>query len=113
MAGVDSLEMSLSVVDVVVSFSEVEVDDADGVYLFDVRVVLSDVDVFGDGFGYSKENALQVVELARVLDLNEDDFAVAVFGFYVDAVEFIGAVLLVGLAFQNLYNFDLLVLYGG
>ena len=51
--------------------------------------------MLGDGARHAIEDALKVVQLARLLYLDDDDFTLAVLGFDVNAVELVGGILLV------------------
>ena len=55
-----------------------------------------------DGLGNAEEDALQVVYLARVLHLDDDDFILTIARLDVHTVELIVFTLLVALAFQYL-----------
>ena len=73
-AGMYARQLRLPVVEVVGPLSQVEVDDVDGVDFLDVLVALSARYVLRDGLCHAVEHALQVVKLACLLYLHEDDF---------------------------------------
>ena len=65
--------------------------------------------MLGDGLAGAVEDALQVIELAGELHLDDDQVALAVLGLDVDAVEPVGVRLLVRLALEQLHDVDLLI----
>ena len=65
--------------------------------------------MLGDGARHAIKDALKVVQLARLLYLDDDDFTLAVLGFDVNAVELVLRVVLVALAFQQFHDVDRLV----
>ena len=89
-------------VEVVLAVAEVVVKDVDGEDLFDVLVVLSNPDMFGDGLGGAIEDTLEEVEVFGELDLDDDNLAEAVEGFDVHVIGFVVFVLSVALAFKEL-----------
>ena len=99
-------ENRFAVVEVVGALTEVEVEYVDGIDFFDLIVFAAYLDVLGDGFGNAIEHTLQIVELARELHLHDDDFALAVGGFYVDAVELGVALFLIAFAFEQFDDGD-------
>ena len=62
--------------------------------------------MLGDGFRYSIEDAFQIIQLARVLNLYDDNFILAVACLDVHTIELIRSRLLVALAFKNLDDID-------
>ena len=107
--GVHADELVLTVVEVVRTLAQVEVDDADGVDLLHLVVLVAQPDVLRDGLRHAVEDALQVVQLARLLDLDEDDLALRVARLDVHAVELVVGRLLVALALEQLHDGHLLV----
>ena len=99
----------LAVIKVIVPLTDVEVEDADGVNLLHGIVTLAQADMLGNGFGNAIEDALQVVQLAGVLYLHDDDFALAVQCFDVHTVELVICGLLVALALKQLDDGNLLI----
>ena len=100
-------EYGLSVIEVVTALSEVEIEDVDGVDLLHLVVLVANLDVLGDGLGNSVEHTLQVVQLTSELNLNDDDFSLAVPCLDVHSVELGVARLLVALALQQLIDDNL------
>ena len=96
----------LTVVQVIVALANVEIENADGVYLLHLGVKFSQLDMLRDGLGNAEEDALQIVYLARVLHLDDNDFILTVARLDVHTVELIVFTLLVALAFQYLDNAD-------
>ena len=62
--------------------------------------------MFCDGFGYSIEHTLQVIQFTCVLYLDDNDFSLAVFRLDINPVELIISLLLITFAFQNINNLD-------
>ena len=102
----EALKHGSSAVNEVFALAEVEIEDADGVDLLHLVVFVAQVDVFGDGFRNAVEDAFEVVDFARQLDFHNDDFFLAVSRLDVHAVELVGRVILVALAFENLQDMD-------
>ena len=73
-------------VDIVVAAAEVEVEHVDGVDLLDLVVVLPYLQLFDDGLGRAKENALHEMLLAGQLYLDNDYLAAGNSCLYVHAV---------------------------
>ena len=96
----------LTVVQVIVALADVEIENADGVHFLHLGVKFSQFNMLRDGLGNAEEDALQVVYLARVLHLDDDDFILAVACLDVHTVEFVIFTLLVALAFQYLDDAD-------
>ena len=106
-------EMVLPVIDIVRSDADIEIKDADGVDFLDFLVAFTYGDMFGDSFGDAVEDAFQVMQFACVLYLDEDDFAFAVQGFDVDAVELVIGAFLVAFAFEDFDDLDFFVQHHG
>ena len=96
-------------IEVVGTFAEIEINDADGIDLLYLIILLSQLDVLCDGLGHAVQDALQVVELACLLYLHKNYFTLGVASLDVHAVEFVIFNSLVPLAFQNLDNRHFLV----
>ena len=79
----------LTVVQVIVALANVEIENADGVYLLHLGVKFSQLDMLRDGLGNAEEDALQIVYLARVLHLDDNDFILTVARLDVHTVELI------------------------
>ena len=65
--------------------------------------------MFGDGLGHAVKYAFQIINLPRVLHLHEYDFAFAVLGLDVHAVELVGLGQLVPLTFQYFHDLRLVL----
>ena len=111
--GMDAAELRLSVVDGVRAAAQSEIDDIDAVYLSDVLVSFSPVDVFGDQFGNAEQHALEIGVLVVVLNLEENQGTFGVLGKDVDAVVLVELAFLVALAFEQPPDGDFLVEQGG
>ena len=107
--GVHTDERVLTVIEIVGTLAQVEIDDADGVDLLHLIVFLAQFDVLCDGFGHAIEDALQVIKLTRLLNFNEDDLAFGIQRLDVHTVKFVVLVTLIAFAFQNLYDGHFLV----
>ena len=95
-----------SVIQVVGSLSEVEVDDADGIDLLHLTVGSSQRDVLRYRLCHSVEDALQVVQLPGELHLYYDDLSLGVLGFDVHAVELVVLCFLIAFALQYFLYFN-------
>ena len=111
--GMDAAELRLSVVDGVRAAAQSEIDDIDAVYLSDVLVSFSPVDVFGDQFGNAEQHALEIGVLVVVLNLEENQGTFGVLGKDVDAVVLVELAFLVAFAFEKFPDGDFLVEQGG
>ena len=100
-------------VDGVRAAAQSEIDDIDAVYLSDVLVSFSPVDVFGDQFGNAEQHALEIGVLVVVLNLEENQGTFGVLGKDVDAVALVELAFLVALAFEQPPDGDFLVEQGG
>ena len=105
---VDTHQTVLAMIEVVGTLAQVEIEDADGIDLLHVEVSLAERHVLRDGLGHPIEHTLEEIQLARLLDLHQDDFALAVARLDVDAVELVALVLLVALALKDFHNLDFL-----
>ena len=110
--GMDAAELRLSVVDGVRPAAQSEIDDIDAIYLSDVLVSFSPVDVFGDQFGNAEEHALEIGVLVVVLNLEENQGSFGILGKDVDPVVFVELAFLVALAFEQPPDGDFLVEQG-
>ena len=87
----------------------VTVEDADGVDLLHLVVLVAYIVTLRDCPASAVIYSIQVMELAGELHLDDDQVALAVLGLDVDAVEPVGVRLLVRLALEQLHDVDLLV----
>ena len=104
-----SFEGCLSVVEVVGSLSQVEVEDADAVHLLHLVVLVAQLDVFRDGLCHAVEYAFQVVEFPCELYLHDDYLSLGVLCLDIDAVELVVEGILVAFALENLVDVYLFV----
>ena len=102
-------EGGLSVVEVIGTLPEVEVEDADGIDFFHLVVLVAQLNVFGDGLRHAVEDALQVVELPRELYLDDDDFSLGVLSLHIDAVELVIEGVLVSFTLENFFDVYLFI----
>ena len=102
-------ELVLTMIEVVGTLAQVEVDNADRVHLLHLVVLVAQSHMLRDGLGNAVENALQIVELTRLLNLHQDNLALRVPGFDVDAVELVVLSFLIAFALKQLHNGHLLV----
>jgi len=96
----------LTVVQVIVSLANVEIENADGVHFLHFRVKFSQFDMLRDGLGNAEEDAFQIIYFARVLHLYDDDFILAITRLDIHTVELLVFTLLIALAFQYLDDAD-------
>ena len=64
--------------------------------------------MFCYGFGHSIQDTLQIVQLTRILDLDDNNLIFTIESFDINPVELIILRLLVTLAFQNLHYMNLI-----
>ena len=83
---VNTSQRGLSVIEIIGALAELEIEDVDAEHLFDVFIVHPASHVLRDGLGHPIEHALQIVDLAYLLDFNQDDLALGVPGLDIDAV---------------------------
>lgn len=102
-------EMILAVIDIVCTDADIKIKDADGVDFLDFLVTFANRDMFSDGFGDTVQDAFQVVQFACVLDFDEDDFALAIQGFDIDAVELVVGAFLVAFTFEDFNDLNFFV----
>ena len=107
-SGVNTFKCCGPMVDIIIAMTVVAVKDTDGVNFLDLIIFISDIDMFGNSLAGAVEDSLQIVELSGQLHLDDDKMSFAVFGFYINTVEFIRAVFLIGFAFEE---FDHLYLF--
>ena len=96
-------------VEVVGTLAEVEVENADAIDLLHLVVLVAELYVLGDGLCHTVEYALQIVEFPCELYLHDDDFALGVLRFHIDAVELVVEGVLVAFTFEYLVDMYLLV----
>ena len=106
-------EMILTVIDIVCPNTNVKIKDADGVDFLDFLVTFANRDMFSDGFGDTVEDAFQIMQFACVLDFDEDDFALAIQGFDIDAVELVVGAFLVAFTFEDFNDLNFFVQHDG
>ena len=99
-------EIVLSHINIVRTLAQIKVQNADGIYLLHLFIGISQIDMLCDGFGYSIEHTLQVIQFTCVLYLDDNDFSLAVFRLDVNPVELIISLLLITFTFQNINNLD-------
>ena len=92
----------LTVIKVVLALAQVEVEDTDGIHLLYFHVAFAKRDMLGNGFSHAVEYTFQVVNLTRVLNLDDDYLALAVAGFDVNTVELVVYSFLVRFALKYL-----------
>ena len=93
-----------AMIQIVATLAEVEVNDADAVHFLHSTILLAQRHVLSDGLCHAVQDALQIVELTRQLDLDDDNLATVVLGLDIDAVELIFLRLLITLALKNLVD---------
>ena len=104
-----AFERGSSVVEIVGTLAQVEVEDADGIDLLHLVVLVAQLDVFGDRLRYAIEDALQVVEFPRKLYLHDDDVSLGILCLHIDAVEFVVEGILISFALKYFFDVDFLI----
>ena len=107
-ARMDAYEMVLTVIQVVVSLSDIEVENADGVDFLHLIVRFTQRDMLSDSLGNAIKNPLQIIKFAGILYLDNDDLVLTVTGLDVHTVEFIFSGQLIAFTLQNFQNSDFL-----
>ena len=100
--------MILPLVDIVVTFPQVEIENTDGIHLLHLLVGIAKTYVFGYRLCHAVEDALEIEHLPSVLHLHDDYLPLAVFGLDVHTVKLVVFPLLVALALENVHNLHLL-----
>ena len=85
----DAYKMVLTMIQIIASLSDVEVENTDGVDFLHLIVSFTQRDVFGDCLGYAIKNPLQIIKFAGILYLDDDNLILTVAGLNIHAVEFI------------------------
>ena len=88
-------EVVLPVIEIVGALAQIEVNNANGIDFFHLIIFIPQLNVLRNCLSHTVEDTLQIVELARLLNLNQYDFALRVLGLDVHAVEFVVLRLLV------------------
>ena len=65
----------LTMIQVVGPLAQIEIDDIDGIDFLDMIVALTAANMLGHGLGHTIEHTLQIVQLARLLNLDQHYFA--------------------------------------
>ena len=99
----------LPVVQIIVPFANIKIENADGVYFLHFVVAFAQRDMLGNGFGHPIENALQIIQLPRILNFYDNNFSFAVLCFNIYPIEFIIGSKLIAFAFEYFYYLDLFV----
>ena len=107
--GVNANECVLPMVEVVGTLSKVKIDDTDRVHLLHLVVFVTEFHVLCDSLCHAVKDALQVVELARLLYLHQDNLTLGVSGLDVNTIEFISFCILIALALQQFDDCHLFV----
>ena len=94
---------------VVIPLAVIAVEDAYGVHLLDLVILVADVYMLGYGLASAVKDTLQVVQLACELHLDDDQMALAVLGLDVNTVELVVVAVLVRFALQYLHNFHIVI----
>ena len=100
-------EMILSVVEIIRTYTEIEVNNADGVDFLYLLITFTQRDMLGDGFGHAVEDTFEIMYFAGVLDFDDDDLAFAVQCFDVYTVELVAGTFLVAFAFEDFKDTNL------
>ena len=93
-------------VKVISTTTDIKVEDTDGIHLLNLRVELTQLDMFRDRLGNTEKNTFQIINLTGILNLHNNDLVFAVTRLYVDTVEFIRFIQLIAFTLQNLDDTD-------
>ncbi len=104
---VDAPELRATVVHVIRSLTEVKIHDIHRIHLTNLFIHITFGDVFRYGFRYAIEHPQEIIQLPVILHFNNNQFAFTVFCQQVHTVEFVGNVLFVSFALENLTNGNL------
>ena len=106
-------EMVLAMVDIVRSYTQVKIEDADGVDFLYFLIAFTQRDMLGNGFGYAVEDTFEVMHFAGILDLDDDNFAFTVQRFDIDTIELVVGTLLIAFAFEYFEDLHLFPQHDG
>ena len=93
-------ELGFPVIDNVRAIAKVEIDNVHTVYLADVFIAFSAIDVFGYQLGYAEQHTLEVGILIVVLNFDDKKLAIVVFSKDIYTIMLVELVFLVTFAFQ-------------
>ena len=99
----DTRKLAHAVIQIVGTLPQIEIDNADGIHLLDVAVGAPQLDVLRNGFRRSVKNPLQIVQLARQLNLYDKYLAAVVLRLDVHTVVLVVDGVLVSLALQEFH----------
>ena len=102
-------EMRGSMIYVVVSLTQIEINDVYRINFANFYVLFADVDVFGYGLAYPKKHALEVINFAVVLQFDDNKLLLGILCQDIHPVELFHLALLIALAFEDTVDFDVLV----
>ena len=92
---VQAAEDRLPVIDIVFPLSQIKVHDVYGIHLAHFLIVVTQVDVLGNGFRHAVEHSMKIVQFAVVLHLDDEQPALGVLHEDVRAVELVHGICLV------------------
>ena len=99
----------LTVIEVILPLPDIKIENADGIYLLHLVITFSQRDVFGNGFCHTIKDSFQIVKLTRILNLDDDDFPLAVLRLDINTIKFVISTLLVAFTFQDFLNGHFLI----
>ena len=82
-------KLVLAMIQIIVSNTQIEIEDTYGINLLDLIIGVAQVDMLRDGLRHAIKDTLQVIEFARVLDLDDYDLPLAVSSLDIHPVELI------------------------
>ena len=106
---VNTDELVLAMIQVVGTLAQIEVDNTDGIHLSHLVILATQVNMLGNRLGYAIEYTLEIIELASLLDLNDDNLILGISGLDVNAIELVVLILLITLTLQDLHDFYLFI----
>ena len=89
----------LPYIDIIRAFTQVKVQDTDGIYLLHFLVGISKINMLRNSFSHTIEHTFQIIQFTCILDFYYNDIALAVFGLDINSIELVVFSLLVTFAF--------------
>ena len=65
------------------------IKNADRIYLFNFIISFTQWDMFCNGFGYSIQDTLQIIQLTRILNLDDNNLIFTIESFDINPIELI------------------------
>ena len=104
-----SLEHRLAMIYIILSLSQCEIHDIDGIYLAHLVVIIAQTNIVCDDLGNSIEHTVEIGMFPSILYLEDDEFSLLIFCQDINSVEFIILGLLIALTIQESVDLEFLV----